>query len=93
MERTTQKELEGLVNRLNAITGNNAAPYTKSADGKYTANIGNYHLECAYGGVKLVQMMSEGGGIRNITTHFDTKRNCYMQIASYIAGIESTKAA
>lgn len=85
--RTTQKELEGLVSRLNRLTGNAQEPWTQ-INGKLTANIGNYYLEMAYGGVKLVQVVSDGGGIRNITSGFETKRNCYMQIASYIHGIE-----
>lgn len=85
---TTQKELEGLVNRLNRLTGHALAPYTKNSDGKVTPNAGNYHLDYAYGGVKLVQMCDEGTGIRIITQGYETKRNCYQQIAAYIAGIE-----
>ncbi len=85
--RTTQKDLDGLVNRLNRITGNAPAPYTKTGD-KFVANIGNYHLDNAYGGVKLVQMVNAGGGIRTITSGYETKANCYAQIAMYIKGIE-----
>ena len=83
MTRTTQKELEGLVNRLNRVTGNPEKPWD---NGK--SNIGNYHLDYAYGGVKLVQTMNEGGGIRTITLGYETKRNCYLQIVSYLNGIE-----
>lgn len=86
--RTTEKMLDGLVNRLNSLTGNAPAPYSKNADGKHVANIGNYHLDWAYSGVKLVQMMNAGGGIRTITLGYETKANCYSQIAAYIAGIE-----
>lgn len=90
--RTTNAELEGLVNRLNRITGNEQSTYTETADGKFTSNIGNYHLDYAYGGVKLVQMINAGGGIRTITQGYESKRNCYQQIAAYIAGIESKNA-
>lgn len=83
----TQKELEGLVNRLNRVTGNAQAPWTM-VNGKYVANPGNYHLDYAYGGVKLVQMQTDGGGIRNVTTGYDTKKVAYGQIAAYFAGVE-----
>lgn len=86
--RTTQKDLEGLVHRLNGITDNQDTPYTKNTDGKFIANIGNYHLDYAYGGVKLVQMMGGGGSIRTITIGYESKSICYMQISSYIKGIE-----
>lgn len=93
MTRTTQKELEGLVNRLNAITNNPATQYTKKADGSFTSNPGNYHLDWAYGGVKLMQMCHEGGGCRSITLGYESKSNTYQQIAAYIRGIEDSKAA
>lgn len=53
------------------------------------ANIGNYHIDQAYGGVKLVQMMGESGGIRNVLSMgYETKANCYNAIHAYIKGIE-----
>jgi len=35
-----------------------------------------------------VQMVNAGGGIRNITSGYETKANCYAQIAMYVRGIE-----
>ena len=63
MTKITQKDLEGLCNRLNRMTNSPMEPYTKGEDGKFKANPGNYHLDYAYGGVKLVRMCNDGGGI------------------------------
>jgi hypothetical protein len=87
MERITEKMLKGSIDYLNKITGQPATPYTKIGD-KFTANIGNYHLDCAYGGYQLAQIVTEGGGIRTITSGFCPKRELYYQIRAYIEGIE-----
>lgn len=49
-ERITESNLKALVRRINEATGAAIEPYTKQADGRYKANIGNYHLDIAYGG-------------------------------------------
>lgn len=82
--RITQHDLEGSVQRLNELTGNPIAPYT-GENGKYKANIGNYHLDYAYGGVKLVRMQSEDGSITTISAGgYVTKRDLYNQIHTLI---------
>lgn len=95
--RTTQKDLDGLVARLNRIT-NSPATYSTvshniiSGKADYVINIGHYHLDQAYGGIKLVRTVSEGGGITYpIYMGYETKRVCYGKIAAFIAGIESTQ--
>jgi hypothetical protein len=50
MQRITEKMLELSLMRLNAITNSPTEPYTLNDDGKWTANIGNFHLSGAYGG-------------------------------------------
>ena len=65
MQRITRKDLEGAVNLLNRITGNEPEPYRKEND-KWVANIGNFHISGAYGGVSLHQMVNEGGGVRDV---------------------------
>ena len=60
MQRITRKDLEWAVNRLNRITGNQAEPY-RGEHGKWFANIGNFHISGAYGGVSLHQMMNDAG--------------------------------
>jgi len=88
MTPITEKDLEGMLLRLNRVAGTPTTPYTKLPSGKHRANIGNYHLDFAYGGVKVVQMDNNGGGIRTITQGYETKRNCYNQLYMYIRGIE-----
>ena len=85
--RITQKDLEYLVGVINATTNSPTTPYT-NVYGKIGANIGNYHLDYAYGGVKLVQMVNDGGGIREISRDgFGTKRQLHSWLRAFIAGL------
>ena len=87
MTRTSKAQLQGLIDRLNLITNSPSEPYTKTDKG-YQANIGNYHLDGAYGGWKLVRMVSPEGGIQcPISMGYESKRDCYRMIAAFIAGI------
>ena len=100
MERITQKDLEYLVKRINEVTGSPISTCTKRVDDRgsafghqYSWNIGNYHLDYAYGGVKLSQMVSEGGGITNISDMgYGTKRELYNWMRAFLAGIELRKS-
>jgi len=92
MERTTQKHLEALCDRLNKLTNSPMKAYEKDSDGKYVAQIGNFHLDMAYGGVMLVRMQNSGGGVNcPIGQGHTTKRELYEKLSAYIAGIESVK--
>lgn len=88
MNTITMANIEGTIARLNKITGNPEASYTKHEDGKYTANIGNYYTDCAYGKVGINRMVSEGGGVTNIIP-FGTKRETYNRLHSYLDGVLS----
>lgn len=86
--RTTMAHLEGLIRRLNRVAGTPETTYNKDGN-KWTANIGNFHLDSAYGGYSLVQMMSEGGGVKDVLhCGFTTKSELYSLIYAYISGIE-----
>lgn len=100
MERITQKDLEYLVERINEVTGSPTTSYTKTKNAvlaseqqKYQraeikANIGNYHLDYAYGGVQLVRMVNEHGGITSISRSCHTpKRELYNWMQAFVAGI------
>lgn len=79
--RITQKQLESLVNHINKVSGTPTEPYTRQEDGTYKANIGNYHLDYAYGGVKLVKMTNENGGITAVSSGgYGTKRELWNQL-------------
>ena len=88
MQRITRKDLDGAVNRLNRITDNQAEPYT-GEHGKWFANIGNFHISGAYGGVALHQMVNDAGGVRDIfgQGHIPM-RDLYNLIHAYLKGIE-----
>jgi len=85
--RVTEKHLQAIVDRLNRITNSPAAPYI---EGK--AQIGNYHLSHAYGGVCLHRMFNDGGGVSSpLSTGHITKRELQGLLHAFISGIESTK--
>lgn len=88
--RVTEKDLNAIVARINRSTKQSEEPYTKQKDGKFKTNIGNYHLDMAYGGIQLVQMVNAGGGIRVISNcGYVSKRELYQQLHAFISGLES----
>ena len=91
MERITQKQLERLVDRINEATRSPMAPWTRDGD-KLTANIGNYHLSGAYGGVALERMCNEGG---DVSTVFFCgripKRDLYNRMSAFLAGVDAAR--
>ena len=92
MERITTKHLEVLIARLNKLTNSPSTPYATDDDGKFHAQIGNYHLSQAYGGVCLHRMHNEGGGVTTPLSYGHiTKRELYDQLYSFIKGIEAVK--
>ncbi len=90
MERITEKNLQALCDRLNRLTNSPMVPYLKQPDGRYVAQIGNYHIDYAYGGAQLVRMYNDGGGVSTpLSIGHVPKRQCYELIHAYIRGIES----
>ena len=84
----TKRQLDWSIERLNTATGNAIEPYTKGDDGRYHASVGNYHLSQQYGGVQLVQMSTDGGGIRTVQPHRGTKRECWQCVESMLKMVE-----
>ena len=92
MERITQKQLEYLVERINEATNSPKASYTETEEG-YKANIGNYHLSYAYGGVKLERMCNEHGGVNTVSTGgYSTKRELYDWMRAFLDGMSERTA-
>lgn len=79
-DRITQKDLEQQVAALNwKINGFAGVTYK---------TINSYQLSYAYGGVQLHQVVSEGGGVRTISTGgYGTKRELYNFMAGMLAGV------
>jgi hypothetical protein len=92
-DRITDKQLQYLVDRINELTGSPMVPWTSRGEGKgIRANIGNYHLSGAYGGVCLHRMMNEGGGVNTpLGLGHVPKRELYNQLRAYVAGLEERK--
>ena len=88
--RITKKRLQSIVDRLNRITGSPMAPYVTMYSGKSEAQVGNYHLSHAYGGVCLHRMNNSEGGVSSpLSTGHIPKRELQGLLCAYIAGIES----
>ncbi len=90
--RVTNKQLQALVDRINELTGSPMEPWSRQPDGKYKANIGNYHISGAYGGVCLHRMMNDGGGVTTPLSYGHIpKRELFEQLRAYVAGLEARK--
>ena len=93
MNRITQKDLEYLVKRINEITDSPDISWRRNGrSGKrsagFTANIGNFHLNYAYGGVQLVRMVNVAGGIETISRNCHVpKRELYYWMQAFLDGI------
>jgi hypothetical protein len=84
-----KRDIQPVVDRINRTFNMPLAPYTKGADGKFTANIGNFHLSQAYGGVCLHRMVGEGGGVTDVLScgHVP-KRELQTAMFAFLRGIE-----
>ncbi len=90
MDRITNRDLDRLVNFINKATGSPMTPYgpRETPTEHLTANIGNYHIDSAYGGVKLVRMDNDGGSISTVSTNgYGTKRELHSWMIAFLAGL------
>jgi hypothetical protein len=87
--RITLKDLESKIDYLNKITGNPVKTYLPNSNGGLDSQIGNYYLELAYGGHKLVQVVNQHGGITEpLNTGFTTKKELWYAIDNFMRGLE-----
>lgn len=88
----TIKDLEAQVRRLNLITNSPLESYRK-VNGRLTANVGNYHLDGAYGGYKLARIATEGGATDDVLrSGYCTKRELSELIRAFETGLHISKA-
>lgn len=91
MNRITNKMIESKLEYLNKLTNSPLTPY-KRVDGSMVAQVGNYHLSGAYGGVMVQRMSNTSGGVTTpITYGHVPKRECFDTLCAYINGIEAGK--
>lgn len=85
MNRITEANLQAVVDRINRITGSPMVPYVGNK-----AQIGNYHLSHAYGGVCLHRMATDGGGVSSpLSIGHVPRRELYHAMFSFIAGLNA----
>tara|TARA_R110000787_G_scaffold284120_2_gene397532 strand:+ start:77 stop:355 length:279 start_codon:yes stop_codon:yes gene_type:complete len=89
--RINQKDLELVLHRINTATGQALEGWTKQANGRYRANVGTYILDYAYGGVRLAQLCTEGGGETDLTG-LGTKRETYHRMHAFLRGVATPEA-
>lgn len=101
MQRITDKNLQAVVDRINRETGSPMlsydAPKTEAEHAMYrggkVAQIGNYHLYHAYGGVALHRMVSNGGGVEDVLRMGCVpKRELYNAMHAFLAGLDAARA-
>lgn len=83
--RITKAQIEAVIEWLNKELNRPLKPY-ENIDGKFTAQIGNFHLYQAYGAYGLHEMATEGGGIRQ-TIGLGTKKELFNSIHRLLDGI------
>lgn len=88
MARTTEKSLEDLVLRLNKIANTSTTPYAKNPKtDQFEAQIGNFHLDSAYGRTALHEMLSDTGGVYDVFHGHYTKREMHLLLWGFIQGL------
>jgi len=88
-QRTSIKTLEAICEWINTETNSPLKPYSRGADGKMRANIGNFHLSQAYGGVTMHRMDNEGGGVScpsGFNSHMP-KKECEAKMRAFYEGL------
>ena len=89
-QRITEKMLQTRIDYLNRITGSPSVPYVRTDNG-LVAQVGNYHLDGAYGGVTVCRMFNEHGGVEQLFPGHMPKRELFDKLCAYIDGYEACK--
>lgn len=85
--RITDSNLDALCATLNRVTGSPAETYK---DRK--AQVGNFHIDSAYGGVALYRIANESGGCDDVlNVGHVSKRELWDLTHAYLRGIELGK--
>jgi hypothetical protein len=93
MERITEKNLKALAARINEVTGSPMQTWSRKEDGGMVANVGNYHISFAYGGVNLERITNQGGGVScPLGMGHGPKRALWDKMHAFLAGLESVAA-
>lgn len=91
--RVTKTQLLAKMQHLNEMTGQNPDAYTPDETGRYRASVGTYVLDWCYGGVRLCQIVNEGGAIRTLQYARGTKRETLQCANMFLLGFMAGKAS
>ena len=93
MSIITKGQLKWAIMEMNRATNSPVEPYT-TQNGKTVANVGNYHLEEAYGGYNVTRTIGQGDEIHHpFGDDFMPKRELLGRIRAFLAGIKAGRAA
>ena len=93
MDRIRQSDLEHYAGLINQATNSPMETLTRDETGKLTANVGNYYISGAYGGVSLYRNVGPGGGSTEVLNSGHVpKRDLYNRMRAYLAGLEDSNA-
>ena len=86
-QRITRAHLDAKCDTLNRMTKSPVEP-SRMVDGKWTANVGNYHISGAYGGYCLHRMGNEAGCVSDVFDcgHIPSKQLAAL-MSAYTAGL------
>ena len=102
--RITEKFLQAVCARINVATGSPLECYVqlfhdpvtgKAIDPhvegrRFAAQIGNYHIDYAYGGVSLHRMVNDEGGVSDVFgCGYISKRALADRMFAFLAGLEA----
>jgi hypothetical protein len=89
-DHISSDRLSRLVALLNRTMKTPETPYTHNdVDKTVKANIGNYHVDYAYGGAALHQMATTGGGINDVfRVGHVSRRALHDLILAFLTGVE-----
>ena len=88
MSKVTRSVLESKANTINKLL-NSPLESSRMVDGKWFANVGNFHISGAYGGYSLHRMVNESGGCFDVLTngHISAKELAGL-MSAFIYGLQ-----
>ena len=92
--RITRAHLDAKAQTINSMRGAPSEP-SRMVDGKYRANVGNYHISGSYGGYCLHRMSNESGGVSDVFScgHVPARELAAL-MSAYAAGLyDATRGA
>jgi hypothetical protein len=89
-DRITQAMLEAQVRQLNTRLDRPTESWVESGGG-WHAQVGNIHLSYAYGGVQVVEMTTDGGGVHALTDYHGPKRTAWEVLRGMHAVLDSVE--